>query len=210
MENQTSAAALKRDIARFQSEVILLEASRAEVAYALQAKPDDVELNAQLAKIKADIQNRQEKIEDKAAALVVAQSRDVKAEEEAHAAALAATKKATCASMAEGIKVAKEADKHRVAYLASLVRLKEINAVISRGAYDLGVSGSNRHHLTSIATAGDVLAWHLMQTGLYDQLSSVIVHRPSVEGRTFAEIVEANFQRLDSWIDRAMRGREGR
>lgn len=213
MENQTGDAKLtiriKRDIARLQADIVLLEANRAEITLGLLSKPDDPELLAQLKKTEAGIDQRRVETERLSGALVVAQSRDVKAEAEANKAAREAAVRVTRASMAESIKAAKEADKALDAFLAALLRVKASNAAISRGAYEAGVSGNTRHHMTSVATAGDVLAWRLMQAGLYDQLNSLIVHRPSIEGKMFAEIVEGNLQRLDSWIDHAMRGQEG-
>lgn len=201
---------INREIARLQSDIVLLEATRAEITIGLLTKQNDAELLAQLKKTEAGIDSRRVEVERLAGALVVAQSRDVKAEEEANTAAREAAVKATRAGMAESIKAAKEVDKALDAFIAALLRVRESNAAVSRGAYDAGVSSHNRHHLTSIATAGDVLAGRIMQTGLYDQLNSMIVHRPSIEGKTFAEIVESNFQRLDSWIDRAKHGQEGR
>lgn len=200
----TPAKQLQKRIAKLQGDLVMLEANRADITIALLTNPDDPELKAQLEKNVKEIETWRAALEGAAGALVVAQSRDLKAErDEAEAAQKEAAAEAR-ALMVESLKVAGQIDKASTAIAAALGQMHEINRRISRLSYDAGLRGEARHNLLSIRHAGGVLAARLIASGLHDQLDFVEMKRPPSPDATYVDIVRANNGRLDVWIDRAL------
>lgn len=205
----TATARLGRQIALLRENIALREMDRADVTIALLTKPDDPELQAQLAKAVHDIEAWRVALEGAEGALVVAQNRDIEAEaSEAEAARQQAATEAR-AALADSVKIAQKVDKAAEAFVAALQDLNECYRQVSRATYGAGLRGTDRHNLISnllsVKHAGGVLAARLLTAGLYDRLDYLVVTRPAFKlDTTLADIAKENADRVGSKIDGAL------
>jgi hypothetical protein len=205
----TAIARLTRQITLLRENIALRELDRADVTIALLERPDDDELQAQLAKAVKDIETWRASLEGAEGALVVAQNRSVEANnEEAEAARQQAAKEARTL-LAESLKLAAAVDKAADAFVGSLVKMNDCYKQIASLTYDTGIQGTTRHHLLnnllSVKHAGGVLAARLLVTGLHDRLDFMTVTRPGYKlDTTLAEITKDSAALVTAQIDRAL------